>query len=83
MSDFSTVAKLEEMKAVIAECEKEAARFDKGIKTGGTKVRKAMQQIKAIAQEIRSRVAEIKATMEPNAEKSERAKQRSVFCKKD
>ena len=54
MADFSAVAKLEEMKAVIAECEKEAARFDKGIKTSGTRLRKSMQQIKALAQEIQS-----------------------------
>ena len=82
MADFSAVMKLEEMKAVIAECEKEAARFDKGIKTSGTRLRKSMQQIKALAQEIRAGVADIKATFEPDPAKSERAKQRSIFCKK-
>ena len=82
MAEFSAVAKLEEMKAVIEECEKEAARFDKGIKTSGTRLRKSMQQIKALAQEIRAGVADVKATFEPDPTKSERARQRSVFCNK-
>jgi len=82
VSDFLAVSKLEEMKAIIAECEKEAARFDKGIKTSGTRLRKSMQQIKALAQQIREGVADVKATFEPDPAKSERAKQRSVFCKK-
>ena len=82
MESFSVVAKLEEMKTVIAETEKEAARFDKGIKTSGTRVRKAMQQVKSIAQDIRTRVAAAKAEAVPDPAKSERAKQRSTFCKK-
>lgn len=81
-TEFSAVKKLEEMKVVIAECEKEAARFDKGIKTSGTRVRKAMQDIKKLAQDIRSGVAEVKAEIVPDPAKSERAKLRSVFCKK-
>lgn len=39
-------------------------KFDKGNKSAGTRVRKAMQDIKVIAQEVRETVSEIK-----NAEK--------------
>lgn len=82
MEKFSAVATLEAIKVLVAEAEKEAVRFDKGIKTSGTRARKYMQEIKALAQTMRDGIAETRDTFEPDPEKSKRAKERSVFCKK-
>jgi hypothetical protein len=46
------------LKALIAQAEDDVAKFDAGNKAAGTRVRKAMQDIKAICQTIRSKVLE-------------------------
>jgi len=51
----------EELKALIAEAEKDAeAFFSKNNKAAGTRLRNAMQQIKVKAQDIRTAVTEQK-----------------------
>ena len=51
----------EELKNKIAEVEVDLVRAEeKGNKAAGTRVRKAMQEIKALAQAIRKRVLEIR-----------------------
>lgn len=82
MEKFSAVVTLEAIKGILTDVEKEATRFDRGIKTSGTKVRKAMQELKALAQQMRDGIAETRETFEPDPTKSARAKERSVFCKK-
>ncbi len=44
------------LKQKVAEAEAEVAKFDGGNKAAGTRVRKAMQDIKAAAQAIREKV---------------------------
>lgn len=59
--------KFENLYAILNEVEEDVTKFDeKGNKAAGTRVRKAMQQIKALAQEIRVEVQERK-----NAEAAE------------
>ncbi len=53
--------KFNELKDLIAKTEQDAASFyEKGNKTAGTRLRNAMQQIKASAAEIRKEVSEKK-----------------------
>lgn len=53
--------KFENLYAILNEVEEDVTKFDeKGNKAAGTRVRKAMQQIKALAQEIRVEVQERK-----------------------
>jgi hypothetical protein len=53
--------KFEKVKELIAATEADAsAFFDKGNKAAGTRVRNAMQQLKVLAQEIRTEVTEKK-----------------------
>ena len=48
-----------QMEAVLAEAQADAAKFDeKGNKAAGTRVRKAMQTIKALAQDVRVAVSD-------------------------
>jgi len=48
-----------QMEAVLTEAQADAAKFDdKGNKAAGTRVRKAMQTIKALAQDVRVAVSE-------------------------
>lgn len=55
--------KFESMYAILNECEEDLTKFDeKGNKAAGTRVRKAMQAIKALAQEIRVEVQNRKNT---------------------
>lgn len=54
--------KFEELKAAIASAEADVIKFtEKGNKAAGGRVRKAMQQIKALAQEVRVAVQEAKS----------------------
>ena len=49
------------LKALVLEAEKDALKFfGKGNKTAGTRLRLAMQQVKALAQQIRIEVSENK-----------------------
>ncbi len=53
--------KFNELKNLVTILEEDASKFyDKNNKTAGVRVRKAMQEIKAIAQDIRNEVSEIK-----------------------
>jgi hypothetical protein len=55
--------KFEKVKELIAATEADAtAFFDKGNKAAGTRVRNAMQQLKVMAQEIRTEVTEKKGS---------------------
>jgi|TARA_R110000803_G_scaffold135432_1_gene202432 hypothetical protein len=55
--------KFEELKAKVAEIEAEAEKFyDKGNKAAGTRLRKGLQEIKNLSQEIRINVSEMKKT---------------------
>jgi len=48
-----------QMEAVLTEVQADAAKFDeKGNKAAGTRVRKAMQTMKALAQDVRVAVSE-------------------------
>jgi hypothetical protein len=51
----------EKLKALVAAAEEDVVKIDKGNKAAGTRVRKAMQEIKAAAQEVRVKVLEAKA----------------------
>lgn len=50
---------LNQLQEVLAEAQADAAKFDeKGNKAAGTRVRKAMQQVKTLAQDVRVAVSE-------------------------
>jgi len=50
--------KFEELKSVVAALEEDVTKFDeKGNKAAGTRVRKAMQNIKGLAQDVRVAVS--------------------------
>lgn len=50
---------LEQLQTIIDGIQEDATKFDeKGNKAAGTRVRKAMQEIKAVAQEVRVYVSE-------------------------
>jgi hypothetical protein len=53
--------KFNEIKALLETAEKDVdAFFTKGNKSAGTRVRNAMQQLKQLAQEVRTQVQELK-----------------------
>ncbi len=52
----------EKLKSVVASIEQDVAKAEGGNKAAGTRVRKAMQEIKSIAQEIRKRILEVRAS---------------------
>ncbi len=55
------MARFEDLKSFVAGLEKDFQQFyDKGNKAAGTRVRKAMQDLKNMAQEIRSEVQDKK-----------------------
>ncbi len=59
------MTRFEELVALVQSFEKDFAKFyDKGNKSAGTRVRKAMNELKRKAQEIRKEVQEIKAQPE-------------------
>jgi hypothetical protein len=51
----------EKLKALVVAAEEDVIKIDKGNKAAGTRVRKAMQDIKAAAQEVRVKVLEVKS----------------------
>ena len=57
----------ERMKKLIAECDEDVRKAIGGNKAAGTRVRKAMQDIKETAQEIRAKVLEMRGTEEGGA----------------
>ncbi len=56
------MSKLQELRELVDSFEKDFVKFyDKGNKSAGTRVRKAMNELKRKAQEIRKEVQDIKA----------------------
>lgn len=59
------MSKFAELKTLVDSFEKDFIKFyDKGNKSAGTRVRKAMNELKRKAQEIRKEVQELKGTKE-------------------
>ncbi len=55
------MSKYEDLKAKVHEIEEDVQKFyDKGNNAAGTRIRKAMQEVKALAQDIRKEVQERK-----------------------
>jgi hypothetical protein len=52
----------ERLKVLVAAAEEEVAKVDSGNRAAGTRVRKAMQDIKSAAQEVRVKVLEQRST---------------------
>ncbi len=52
----------ENLKILVAEIEQDLSKAEGGNKAAGTRVRKQMQKIKQAAQEVRSKVLEIRST---------------------
>jgi len=52
----------ERLKALVVAAEEEVVRVEAGNKAAGTRLRKAMQEIKAAAQEVRIKVLEQRST---------------------
>lgn len=50
----------DKLKEIVAECEADLTKFQNGNKAAGTRVRKAMQEVKAQAQVVRQKVLEIR-----------------------
>lgn len=50
----------EQLRGLINDCEFDVSKFESGNKSAGTRIRKAMQQIKAQAQEVRKAILEEK-----------------------
>jgi len=46
----------DKIKELLAECEPELVKFEKGNRAAGTRVRKTMQEIKKYAQAVRERI---------------------------
>jgi|WetSurMetagenome_2_1015567.scaffolds.fasta_scaffold1844559_1 hypothetical protein len=57
----------DKLKILVAAAEEDVAKVDGGNKAAGTRVRKAMQEIKAAAQDVRVKVLEAKAQQPPPA----------------
>ncbi len=49
------------LKQIVADAEMDLERVEKGNKAAGTRVRKAMQEIKKVAQDVRVRILEMRA----------------------
>ncbi|MFA5864177.1 MAG: histone H1 [Phycisphaerae bacterium] len=54
----------QQLKALVLQVEEDLAKATGGNRAAGTRVRKAMQEIKSMAQEIRKRVLEVRSTEE-------------------
>lgn len=50
----------EKLKTLVASIEEDVVKFDGGNATAGTRVRKGMQEIKVLAQTVRTEITEIK-----------------------
>lgn len=61
---MTILKKIESMKTILAAAEVDARKFEmNGVNVAGTRVRKSMQNMKRIAQEIRERVNEVRAVV--------------------
>jgi len=52
----------EQLKTLVLQVEEDLAKAEGGNRAAGTRVRKAMQDIKSMAQEIRKRVLEVRSS---------------------
>jgi len=52
------------LKTIMAEAEQDLMKAEKGNKAAGTRVRKAMQDLKKAAQEVRAKILEMRTTPE-------------------
>ena len=52
----------EQLKAMVLQVEEDLAKAEGGNRAAGTRVRKAMQDIKNMAQDIRKRILEVRST---------------------
>lgn len=50
----------QDLESLIASASEDAAKFEKGNSAAGTRLRKKMQAVKELAQEIRKEVSEVK-----------------------
>lgn len=50
----------QDLESLIASASEDAAKFEKGNKTSGTRLRKKMQEVKKLAQAVREEVSETK-----------------------
>jgi len=57
---MTTVERVKDIQYLAAQVAEDAEKFDKGNGAAGTRVRKAMQEIKAISQDVRKHVLEVK-----------------------
>jgi hypothetical protein len=55
----------EQLKKLVEEVAEDIAKAEGGNKAAGTRVRKAMQDIKSAAQELRKKILEVRATGTP------------------
>jgi len=55
----------EQLKKLVEEVAEDIAKAEGGNKAAGTRVRKAMQDIKSTAQELRKKILEVRATDTP------------------
>jgi hypothetical protein len=53
----------EDLKTIVAEIEDDVNKAEGGNKAAGTRVRKQMQQIKKVANAIRSKILELRSTV--------------------
>lgn len=59
MKKINKMEKFNELKELIASIEEDTAKFfEKGVKAAGVRVRKGLQEIKKVAQEMRVEVSE-------------------------
>jgi hypothetical protein len=54
----------QQLKALVLQVEDDLAKATGGNKAAGTRVRKAMQEVKSLAQEIRKRILEVRTDSE-------------------
>lgn len=52
--------KFQDLESLIASASEDAKKFEKGNSAAGTRLRKKMQEVKKLAQEIREEVSEVK-----------------------
>jgi len=62
MDGGKTMQEYEQLKTLVLQVEEDLAKAEGGNRAAGTRVRKAMQDIKSMAQEIRKRVLEVRSS---------------------
>lgn len=62
---MSVIAEYEKLRQLVSEAEEDVRKADGGNKAAGTRARKAMQEIKAAAQEVRKKLLESRESSAP------------------